>query len=238
MCPESEIHFRLKNNIIHPLETDNPWEAKPARRRKPIPELMVKEYTRPAADKHIHPDSLRSFSALKKTISYLLSFKSEFTNSARWPIAYYFIKDRFRAVRQDLIVQRLPASQSIELLEEMIPFYLESEYRCELQQTPNYDRKLHKTELEECFSRWKSALDSLEEKKFSRDMMLAYFLHHIDDSSFRYEILKWETALSDLTSTFNDLYFSICIGNYICIVPAHWDVPLPCVEGFLCCLLR
>ena len=70
---------------------------------------------------------------------------------------YTFISDRFRAIRHDLIVQQLDPPEAVQLLEPMIPFYLKAKKRCEMLRTSGYDKKLHSSELDECFSRWISA---------------------------------------------------------------------------------
>ena len=49
--------------------------------------------------------------------------------SSSWPVAYEFIVDRLRAVRQDMIIQNTNSKERLLLLEAMIPFYIESQYR-------------------------------------------------------------------------------------------------------------
>lgn len=50
-------------------------------------------------------------------------------SSASWTLVYEFVSDRLRAVRQDMIIQRMSPSDTLLLLEAMIPFYLVAEYR-------------------------------------------------------------------------------------------------------------
>lgn len=54
---------------------------------------------------------------------------SEYDSREAWPDVYEFVSDRLRAVRQDMVVENLDAEKSILLLESMIPFYAEAEYR-------------------------------------------------------------------------------------------------------------
>uniref|UniRef100_A0A914S9U3 SAC3/GANP/THP3 conserved domain-containing protein n=1 Tax=Parascaris equorum TaxID=6256 RepID=A0A914S9U3_PAREQ len=54
---------------------------------------------------------------------------SEYDSREAWPDVYEFVSDRLRAIRQDMIVENLDAEKSILLLESMIPFYAEAEYR-------------------------------------------------------------------------------------------------------------
>nr|CDJ82924.1 SAC3 GANP Nin1 mts3 eIF-3 p25 and WD40 repeat domain containing protein [Haemonchus contortus] len=124
MCPEAEIQFRLANNMVHALEKlDGTSE-----RSRDVRQRMVKEYTRPAAGSdHLNPDILRPPKILLLTVRYLLDiYESE--KPKQFNSVYSFVCDRFRAVRQDMILQNVSAEETLLLLDEMIPFYLETDY--------------------------------------------------------------------------------------------------------------
>lgn len=86
MCPPNEIIMRQKNSLIHPLETDNPWNLKSSvinltkknlelNKKKLLignSSKMVKAYSRSAADKKIIPDDVRPFEVLNISTDYLL----------------------------------------------------------------------------------------------------------------------------------------------------------------------
>lgn len=74
MCPKQEINFRIQNHLIHPMETDFPFIQIKRSQRKAILSKMVKEYSRPAADKKLNLKIIRPFSTLKISIDYLLKF--------------------------------------------------------------------------------------------------------------------------------------------------------------------
>ena len=57
MCPPSEVELRKKNKLVHFFE------------RK----VFVKEFTRSSAGSNQSPSSLRTFSALQKTLDYLFN---------------------------------------------------------------------------------------------------------------------------------------------------------------------
>lgn len=58
MCPRSEIELRKRNKLVHFFEQ----------------KVFVKEFSRSAADKRSSiPSSLRTFSALQKTLDYLFN---------------------------------------------------------------------------------------------------------------------------------------------------------------------
>ena len=72
MCPKEEVEFRMKNKLIHPMETENPFIQMKRSERKGILSKMVKEYSRPAADKKLNLRNIRTFPTLMKTVEYLL----------------------------------------------------------------------------------------------------------------------------------------------------------------------
>lgn len=87
MCPKREREERCANQMVHLMETDNPWEivqstlnniilTRNIRKTKPKiqnPQLqMVKQYSRSAADKQICAEDIRPFLVLKKTVEYLI----------------------------------------------------------------------------------------------------------------------------------------------------------------------
>lgn len=90
---------------------------------------VVKEFRRSAADtKRPKPNQLRTPNALKQTVTYLIN---DILNDHRRPynFAFDFIFDRLRAVRQEIVIQNLSDSLTIELLEPIIMFLAYSLYR-------------------------------------------------------------------------------------------------------------
>ena len=157
MCSKEEVDFRIKNKLIHPMETETPFVQMKRSERRGVVSKMVKEYSRPAADKKLNLKSIRPFPTLMETVDYLLTIYDTHKEESQWLHVYTFVSDRFRAIRHDMIVQQLDPPETVKLLEPMIPFYLKSKKRCEILKTSGYDKKLHSSELDECFSRWISA---------------------------------------------------------------------------------
>ena len=74
------------------------------KRNNKIQFMLVKEYSRPAAGKVIKPSDLRTLDTLFRTAKYLVNevynrYDVEFIQ------IYEYLFDRFRAIRQDLIIQ-------------------------------------------------------------------------------------------------------------------------------------
>lgn len=74
---------------------------------------------------------------------------------SQFALLYEFLADRYRAVRQDIIVQRLNDDLTSSLFEQMICFYIRAKYRAELCKISTYDAVLHARELDENFARWR-----------------------------------------------------------------------------------
>uniref|UniRef100_A0A914W233 SAC3/GANP/THP3 conserved domain-containing protein n=1 Tax=Plectus sambesii TaxID=2011161 RepID=A0A914W233_9BILA len=192
MCPEAEIRFRESRCLIHPLESsDQTASTSSSKSRRADHSRMVKVYSRPAAGRDdVDPSQLRPFPVLKRTVSYLLRLANEST--ASWTLVYEFVADRLRAIRQDMIIQRMNPLHTLELLEAMIPFYFIAEYRCESRHCPGYDRKLHSTQLEECLCRWKEVFLLIGS---SSDISLCYLLRNADKTETYQDYTEWKTQL-------------------------------------------
>ncbi|XP_068117694.1 SAC3 domain-containing protein 1 [Hyperolius riggenbachi] len=160
MCPEKERKEREKHQRLHPLEIQNGQPVgKKIRRGKYIiadPGRMVKEYSRPAAGKELSsPSELRPPATLLKTVHYLLMEIWENINErdlANVALAYTFVFDRLRAVRQDLTVQRIQGTEGAVLLEESLGFLLCAPYIVRQLPPEDYCEVLHATQLRESFA--------------------------------------------------------------------------------------
>lgn len=107
------------------------YERKPSRFGEYIADesKVVKEFARSAAGVQTpKPHSLRTKHCLKRTVTYLLT---DIIQDERKPfhVAYDFIFDRLRAVRQEIVMQDLDEMTTIELIEPMIMFLAYSLYR-------------------------------------------------------------------------------------------------------------
>lgn len=90
---------------------------------------VVKEFARSAAGvRSPTAKDIRTPAALKRTIEYLLTFV---VPDKRRPfnVAYDFIFDRLRAVRQEIVIQNLSETKTVELLEPICMFLAYSFYR-------------------------------------------------------------------------------------------------------------
>ncbi|KAG8564038.1 hypothetical protein GDO81_016301 [Engystomops pustulosus] len=160
MCPERERRDRESQGRLHQFEIQNiQWTYKGRRGRgRPIADSKktVKEYRRPAAGKELsNPTDLRTPATLVKTVQYLLMeiwSSVNYKDLSSLAKAYTFVFDRLRAVRQDLIVQRIRGQAGALVLEGSLGFLLCAPYLVRDLPLADYDEVLHSTQVRECFA--------------------------------------------------------------------------------------
>lgn len=224
MCSDAECQFRNAKGLVHPAEADIIGPLPKGTRRKHFqgnPAQMVKEYQRSAAGKSVSdPSELRPFPVLMRTARYLLEkIPVRFSSEEDWNLVFEFISDRLRAIRQDLIIQRLHCSSVISLMEEILPFYFVAQYRCETTKCSAYDAKLHRTQLEECLSRLMCAyrdvndpIPTAKRLKFER----VYLLYYLDDYMVTSDWLRrYSDGRDSLTLLIKDLLSAYMIANAV-----------------------
>uniref|UniRef100_A0A182FG21 SAC3/GANP/THP3 conserved domain-containing protein n=2 Tax=Anopheles albimanus TaxID=7167 RepID=A0A182FG21_ANOAL len=160
MCPKSEIDLRIRERMVHFFEMD------PDAGRPGVPDRyrMVTEFTRSAAGmRQPKPSEIRTPKALRSTVHYLLTFVLP---DERRPYhqRYEFIFDRLRAVRQEMVIQNLPADEVVPILEPIVRFLCYSAYRLCESPVSEYDPKICGQHLQECL---KKVLRCYEEESCS-----------------------------------------------------------------------
>ncbi|KAH8269946.1 hypothetical protein KR018_000197 [Drosophila ironensis] len=163
-CPDKEKKMRIHQRILHFFELKNG--------QKNSPGILVKEFTRSAADvKTPKPEDMRTEAALTKTVEYLLK---EIILDDRKPyhVAYDFIFDRLRAVRREIVIQMYGARQSIRLLEPIVMFLAYSRYRLCEESIERFDPKICNQHLQECLTGVLCCYDDLEKEADPADLTL------------------------------------------------------------------
>ncbi|XP_030074540.1 SAC3 domain-containing protein 1 [Microcaecilia unicolor] len=152
MCPEQERKERELQHRLHRFEVLAGTEG--SHLPQADPRKTVKEYSRPAAGKNApRPSDLRPPAVLLKTVQYLVEEVVPRTD-ASWGEIYTFVSDRLRAVRQDMIVQRVQGKTCTALLEPILAFLLCASYFMSHEDSKPYqfDSALHSRHVRECFS--------------------------------------------------------------------------------------
>ena len=107
-CPAKELKLRVRERLLHRYEVGGEGRLRP-----------VKEYSRPAAGQ-VPPDgdSVRTPDTLMDCVRYLVRevLGPRVRVKEEQMEIYDFVFDRLRAVRQDLVVQRVNDSTSMAIL--------------------------------------------------------------------------------------------------------------------------
>jgi SAC3 domain-containing protein 1 len=142
MCPKRERNLREKQRRLHPFEKSDV--------KQPV-DVVVKEYSRPAAGRQLEPRDLRPAPVLVKTLNYLLT---DVLNKPRpWYYKCEFISDRIRSIRQDLTAQNIENFEAIDILEKATRYYLVMAVTLSQEPLQNYDPVLHYTHMKECLKK-------------------------------------------------------------------------------------
>ncbi|XP_046468200.1 germinal-center associated nuclear protein [Neodiprion pinetum] len=162
MCPEKERWMREREGLLHTFEVDE--KTKHLKRPKADPSKIVKCFSRPAAGQ-LMPDTseLRPASVLLSTIRYL------FTNVVTrvdydWVMIYDFVFDRLRAIRQEVVIQRIRGPQSVQILEPIVRFHVYAGQRLCEKNISVFDTKINSQHLLECLKQLLVLYDELEEQ--------------------------------------------------------------------------
>ncbi|XP_016990170.2 SAC3 domain-containing protein 1 [Drosophila rhopaloa] len=160
-CPDGEAKMRVREKLLNYFELKNG--------QKNTPGVLVKEFTRSAADAKMPlPKEMRTEAALTKTVEYLLK---DIILDTRKPynLAYDFIFDRLRAVRREMVIQMYDARQKIRLLGPIVMFLAYSRYRLCEESIEKFDPKICNQHLQECVTGVLCSYDELDGQESSKE---------------------------------------------------------------------
>ncbi|XP_059614157.1 germinal-center associated nuclear protein [Phlebotomus argentipes] len=168
MCTEKEINLRIREKLVHFFEK-NPKTGGVDKAR------MVRAFARSAAGKECTARDLRTVSALKQTVSYLLT---EILPDKRKPFheVFDFIFDRMRSVRQEIVMQNISPIDTLALIEPMIFFMVYSRYRLCEEPLMNFDPKICRQHMIECVQTALVCYDESHERLENRPIVESVYL--------------------------------------------------------------
>ncbi|GHP06435.1 hypothetical protein PPROV_000518000 [Pycnococcus provasolii] len=131
MCPAEERDKRERLDDIARFEM-----AQAGNRGLTDVNLAVKKFTR-FVENDIPASSVRTIRALYRTMDHLATLMDATSTHCGTPVGMYdihkFLWDRYRSVRQDLLLQSAPPQHVAPMVEEMVRFQLMAEYElCEV----------------------------------------------------------------------------------------------------------
>lgn len=163
MCPPREIASREKQRRLHFFETlaftSSPTQCPTSNsssqqeRLKADSRAVVREFSRSAAGKSIDPSDLRPADVLLGTMNYLIDEIASKDSVYSRPMIYGFVFDRIRAIRQDLVVQRITGKPVVEIFEKTCRFHILSGYKLSESPLDVFDPKINNDHTMECLKR-------------------------------------------------------------------------------------
>ncbi|XP_041374009.1 SAC3 domain-containing protein 1-like [Gigantopelta aegis] len=233
MCSLDEIKMREKEGRLHQLESSHERRAEKYRNRKlQTAEVgkMIKEYSRPAAGCHVPgPESLRPAPVLLKTVQYIFNKIIPRTDH-RWAVIYDFSFDRLRAVRQDMVIQRIEGLDGIVLLESCVRFHIYAGYRLGTANISTFDPVINSQHAQECLKRLLVLYDEVQGTHKCREQFESiYLLYNLGDMN----------ALRHCLDLKRELRHSLCLrlafaisashmtGNYVRTIRLACRLPCP-----------
>lgn len=163
MCPEKEKFMREKEGLLHIFEIDE--RTKNLKRPKADPGKTVKSFNRPAAGRSMTDlCELRPGPVLSLTIRYLFT-KIATRVDYDWAFIYDFIFDRLRAIRQDIVIQRIDPLDTIRILEPIVRFHVYAAQRLCTHSISTFDPKINSQHLLECLKQLLVCYDECNKMK-------------------------------------------------------------------------
>lgn len=181
MCPDREIKFRERNNLLHYFEIDHTKKGD----AKADSKKVIKEFSRSAAGKaHLAPCDLRPSDILLSTVNYLIN---EIIPSDKIPFLsiYDFINDRLQAVRQDITIQMIEDDNSVQIFEKCVRFYVTASYiLCDEPQI-KFDQHLNGQQLSICIEKLLVLYEKFESEHMS-EFIGIYLSRNLNHSEVYY----------------------------------------------------
>lgn len=216
MCPLQERLWREKQKLLHPFELA---EETGNYRLMTDSEKAVKEFRRSAAGQ-MKPkaEDVRPPCVLKATMRYMINnllLKSD----VPWVEVYNFMFDRIRAVRQDLTLQQIWNSDSCEILEIAVRFYIYAAYRLCDESVGVFDSHINSVHLQECLKQLLVLYQSLCSPA-REEITSLYLLHNMNSSEALHHVLTLPRSLRNKCPL--KMPINICIlnitDNYVRII--------------------
>ncbi|XP_057307212.1 uncharacterized protein LOC130645287 isoform X2 [Hydractinia symbiolongicarpus] len=187
MCSQHEISLRKDCKRVTAFE----WKES----------LFVKEYSRSAAGRTIKAEEIRTPSGLNMTLKHLLENVLDIAkHKENLIVTMDFITDRLRAVRQDIVIQRLPGAIAVPMLEKIVRYHIYINYVLKEAEAHHFDPAMNDTLLNTyiCNLLEYYDIDRLQKQSFEDEVEFrSYFvLLNMSNSLTVIQALKWFHLLS------------------------------------------
>ncbi|KAG5449071.1 Germinal-center associated nuclear protein [Clonorchis sinensis] len=166
MCPELERYFREFHHRVSVFECLSSTLAAPSSWQMDHTRA-VKDYERSSADQPVPlPCELRPAPVLRRTMAYLLASiadRPELDNTrSLWKPWYEFMWTRTRAIRKDIVQQRLCCPVIVGVMERIARFHIFCAARLVDQPIDSFDPRINSENLTQCLQTLKEMYSDLD----------------------------------------------------------------------------
>jgi SAC3 domain-containing protein 1 len=142
MCSPAERNARQRQKRLHVFEMSSNTH----------PNHPVKEFSRSAAGKQVCSSELRPAGVLLTTMEYLLNEIVD-RKDQPWIVVYHFVFDRIRAIRQDMVIQRIGDGSAVQILEKAARFHIFAGFNLCDTSMESFDARINDNHIQECLKR-------------------------------------------------------------------------------------
>lgn len=204
MCPSAEFNNRKRQKRLNFFEMTL---------NKPI-----KEFSRSAAGKQINLEELRPASVLAETMNYLIDEVVD-RKDQPWSAIYQFCFDRIRAIRQDMVIQRIVDETAVEILEKAVRFHILAHYKLKDASLESFDANLNDIHLLECLKRLLVLYDCNIVSQNRAEFEMYYLLYNLVSHEALQRILRQPVTIKDDGFVKLSLELSLMqlLGNFVAV---------------------
>ena len=215
MCPKDEIIAREKSRRLSVFEMMAGTEKH--KFPKANHEICIKEYSRSAAGCKIDVGKLRPASVLLKCMEFLIeNVINQEKHERSWLEVYDFVSDRIRAIRQDMVVQRIDSDVVIKILKNAVRFHIVVLEECKTEK--DFNRASCLDQLHACLLPLLECVKITKNNSLHDEFGLYYILLNINSTSI---------LLNSIRTLFKDGQFLNRCGN------RHLILELALADNFL-----
>ena len=180
MCPKAEILLREETRRLAVFEMVAGTEN--GRFPKANHNTCVKEYTRSAAGCRIDRSKLRPAHVLQKCMNYLTDeIVDQDKHGKSWVEIFEFVSNRVRAIRQDMVVQRIQGDVVVDILKKAVRFHIVVMEECKSER--NFDRALCLDQLHGCLLPLMEYVKTIKNVSVEYESHLYYVLLNMKSTS-------------------------------------------------------
>lgn len=208
MCPPAEYQARKRQKRLSIFEMQS----------NTYKNLPVKEFSRSAAGKQTSLSDLRPTKVLAQTMDYLIEEIVDRTDQT-WTVIYHFVFDRIRAIRQDMVIQRIVDESAVEILEKVIRFHIFAHYKLSDCSLDCFDPYINDSHLQECLKRLLVLYDNNVSSQNRAEFEGYYLLHNLGSHEAMHRILNLPKHIKEdeLLKLSLKLSFMKLLGNFVAV---------------------